>query len=388
MMNDTATAANAPGLNDGEPQASGLTIRGLHKRLGDQQILAPIDLTLAPGEMLILVGPSGCGKSSLLNMVAGLLPADGGEIELDGRRIERLSPRERDIAMVFQNYALYPHMSVAENLGFALEMQGWPRARREARVVEVAQLLQLQGLLARRPAQLSGGQRQRVAMGRALAREPRLFLFDEPLSNLDAQLRAEMRGEIKLLHQRLGRSAIYVTHDQTEAMTLGQRIAVLKQGRLQQVGTPQQVYQQPANLFVAQFLASPGLNLLPARLATDGALRLLPRGAESIDWMIDRAHLPPPARLVGRSLLLAWRSDSVRCCDQQASAPGWLRLQAPLRLLEPLGPDCQLQLQLGEHRLLLRLPGWPALSPGTGIKVELPAAAMWLFDAATGERLG
>jgi len=367
--------------------ATGLQIRGLHKRLGGQQILEDIHLNLEPGEMLILVGPSGCGKSSLLSLVAGLQDPDSGEIVLDGRRIERLSPRERDIAMVFQNYALYPHMSVAENLGFALEMQGWPRARREARVAEVAQLLQLQPLLERRPAQLSGGQRQRVAMGRALARAPKLFLFDEPLSNLDAQLRTEMRGEIKMLHQRLGTSAIYVTHDQTEAMTLGQRIAVLKQGRLQQVGRPQEVYQQPANLFVAQFLASPGLNLLPARLATDGALRLLPRGAESQDWMADRAHLPPTARLVGRSLLLGWRAETLRCCDNQASEPGWLRLQAPLRLVEPLGADCLLQLQLGEHRLQLRLPGWPALSPGTGLTVELPAAALWVFDAETGERL-
>ena len=369
-------------MNDG-----GLQIRGLNKRLGGQQILDDIHLSLARGEMLILVGPSGCGKSSLLSLVAGLQELDSGEIELDGRRIDGLSPRERDIAMVFQNYALYPHMSVAENLGFALEMQGWPRARRAARVAEVAQLLQLQPLLDRRPAQLSGGQRQRVAMGRALARQPKLFLFDEPLSNLDAQLRAEMRGEIKLLHQRLGTSAIYVTHDQTEAMTLGQRIAVLKGGQLQQVGTPQEVYQQPANLFVAQFLASPGLNLLPARLATDGALRLLPRGAESQDWTAAAECLPPAARLVGRSLLLGWRAEAVRCCDGQASEPGWLRLQAPLRLVEPLGPDCLVQLQLGEHRLQLRLPGWPALSPGLELRVELPTAAMWVFDAESGERL-
>ncbi|RQO61212.1 sugar ABC transporter ATP-binding protein [Paucibacter sp. KBW04] len=365
----------------------GLQIRGLHKRLGGQAILEDIHLELAAGEMLILVGPSGCGKSSLLSLVAGLQTADAGEIELEGRRIDGLSPRERDIAMVFQNYALYPHMSVAENLGFALEMQGWPRARREARVAEVAQMLQLQALLTRRPAQLSGGQRQRVAMGRALARQPKLFLFDEPLSNLDAQLRAEMRGEIKLLHQRLGRTAIYVTHDQTEAMTLGHRIAVLKQGRLQQLGTPQQVYLQPANLFVAQFLSCPGLNLLPARLATDGALRLLPRGAESQDWMADGARLPPPARLVGRSLLLGWRTETLRLSESRVSEPGWLRLQAPLRLVEPLGPDCLLQLQLGEHRLQLRLPGWPALSAGAELRLEFPCEAMWVFDAETGERL-
>jgi len=368
-------------------RSSGLRIRGLHKRIGAQQILDDIHLDLDPGEMLILVGPSGCGKSSLLNIVAGLQQADAGEITLDGRRIDALSPRERDIAMVFQNYALYPHMNVAQNLGFALEMQGWPRARREARVAEVAQLLQLQNLLERRPAQLSGGQRQRVAMGRALARHPQLFLFDEPLSNLDAQLRAEMRGEIKLLHQRLGRSAIYVTHDQTEAMTLGQRIAVLKLGRLQQVGTPQQIYLQPDNLFVAQFLSGPGLNLLPARLATDGALRLLAPGTEPLEWMPDRACLPPFNSMVGRSLLLGWRAESLGCTEQLRSEPGTLRLQAQLRLIEPLGPDCLLQLQLGEQRLHMRLPGWPALSPGQDIRVELPSASMWVFDAETGERL-
>jgi multiple sugar transport system ATP-binding protein len=366
---------------------SGLRIRGLQKRIGGQQILDDIHLDLDPGEMLILVGPSGCGKSSLLNIVAGLQQADAGEITLDGRRLDALSPRERDIAMVFQNYALYPHMSVAQNLGFALEMQGWPRARREARVAEVAQLLQLQSLLDRRPAQLSGGQRQRVAMGRALARHPQLFLFDEPLSNLDAQLRAEMRGEIKLLHQRLGRSAIYVTHDQTEAMTLGQRIAVLKQGRLQQVGTPQQVYQQPDNLFVAQFLSGPGLNLLPARLATDGALRLLAPGTESQEWMPDRACLPPFNSMVGRSLLLGWRAETLGCSEQLRSEPGTLRLQAQLRLIEPLGPDCCVQLQLGEQRLHMRLPGWPALTTGQEIRLELPSASMWVFDAETGERL-
>jgi multiple sugar transport system ATP-binding protein len=366
-------------------EMSGLRISGLTRRVGRQTILDDITLDLDAGEMLILVGPSGCGKSSLLGVVAGLQPAEAGEIELDGRRIERLSPRERDIAMVFQNYALYPHMSVAENIGFGLEMQGWPRARREARVLEVARLLQLQALLARKPAQLSGGQRQRVAMGRALARQPRLFLFDEPLSNLDAQLRAEMRGEIKLLHQRLGRSAIYVTHDQTEAMTLGQRIAVLKAGQLQQLGTPQQVYQQPANLFVAQFLSSPAMTLLPARLEPEGEFTLMPRGAERLRWRPDA--LPSPERLLGRPLLLGWRAESLRAGESGGDGGPGLSLCAPVMLVEPTGVDSLVQLQLGEHRLHWRCAGWPALQAGQVLALQLPQDGLLVFDAETGERL-
>ncbi|MBV8035293.1 ABC transporter ATP-binding protein [Roseateles sp.] len=360
-------------------EATGLRIDGLTRRVGRQTILDDVSLSLDPGEMLILVGPSGCGKSSLLGVVAGLQAQDAGEIHLDGRRIEGLSPRERDIAMVFQNYALYPHMSVAENIGFGLEMQGWPRARRDARVQEVARMLQLQALLQRRPAQLSGGQRQRVAMGRALARQPRLFLFDEPLSNLDAQLRAEMRGEIKLLHQRVGRSAIYVTHDQTEAMTLGQRIAVLKAGRLQQVGTPQQVYQQPANLFVAQFLSSPALNLLPARLEPEGEFTLTLQGAGALGWRPET--LPRRERLLGRPLLLGWRAESL------GEGGAGLSLQAPVLLVEPTGVDSLVQLQLGEQRLHWRCAGWPALQPGDVVTLRLPESALLVFDAETGERL-
>ncbi|MFG6442856.1 ABC transporter ATP-binding protein [Roseateles sp. LKC17W] len=360
---------------------TGLRITGLTRRVGAQTILDDITLQLDAGEMLILVGPSGCGKSSLLNAIAGLQPHCSGEIWLDGRRIEALSPRERDIAMVFQNYALYPHMTVAENIGFGLEMQGWPRAKREARVQEVARMLQLQALLDRRPAQLSGGQRQRVAMGRALARQPRLFLFDEPLSNLDAQLRAEMRSEIKLLHQRVGRSAVYVTHDQTEAMTLGQRIAVLKAGRLQQLGTPQQVYQQPANLFVAQFLASPAMTLLPARLEPEGEFTLTLQGAGAVSWRPQA--LARRERLLGRPLLLGWRAEAL---SAGGDAPG-LSLCAPVLLIEPTGVDSLVQLQLGDHRLHWRCAGWPPLQAGDAVTLRLPEAALLVFDAETGERL-
>ncbi len=368
-------------MND---EAAGLRIRNLSRRAGAQKLLDDVTLEMAAGEMLILIGPSGCGKSTLLGAIAGLQPVDAGEIQLDGRRIEALSPRERDISMVFQNYALYPHMSVAANMGFGLEMRGWSRARREARVQEVARMLHLQPLLERRPAQLSGGQRQRVAMGRALARHPRLFLFDEPLSNLDAQLRAEMRGEIKLLHRRLGISAIYVTHDQTEAMTLGQRIAVLKEGRLQQIGTPQHVYQQPANLFVAQFLASPAMTLLPARLEPEGEFTLRLDGMEAVRWR--PAALPARERLLGRPLLLGWRAESLRALDERTGDA--LTLRASVLLIEPTGVDSLVQLRLGEHRMHWRCPGWSGLKPGDEVMLNLLTSGLLVFDAETGERLG
>ncbi|MFY8118250.1 MAG: ABC transporter ATP-binding protein [Roseateles sp.] len=370
-----------------QSEGLGLSIRGLRKRHGAQTVLDGIDLNLAKGEMLTLVGPSGCGKSSLLGLVAGLHRADAGEIHLGGRRIDGLGPRERDVAMVFQNYALYPHMSVAENLGFALEMQGWSRERRAARVQEVAKLLQLQALLDRRPAQLSGGQRQRVAMGRALARHPQMFLFDEPLSNLDAQLRGEMRAEIKLLHQRVGRTAIYVTHDQVEAMTLGQQLAVMREGRVQQIGPPQQVFQRPVNLFVAEFMAHTGLNLLPARLHAPGELRLMPQGTESLDWRPMVGCGPGDAALVGRALLLAWRPEAVCRGEAAGSSARHLSLAAMVGLVEPLGSDGLVHLHWGEHRLLWRQPGWPEEQPGQGLWLHLPAEHMLVFDAASGECL-
>ncbi|WP_271007688.1 ABC transporter ATP-binding protein [Paucibacter sp. B51] len=372
----------------------GLSLSHIHKHIGSQAVLHDISLDLLEGEMLILVGPSGCGKSTLLSLIAGLQQADSGEIRLKGRRIDTLAPQARDIAMVFQNYALYPNMSVAQNIGFPLEMQGWPRARREARVHEVAQLLQLEPLLQRRPAQLSGGQRQRVAMGRALARQPQLFLFDEPLSNLDAQLRAEMRSEIKLLHQRLGTSAVYVTHDQVEAMTLGQRIAVLKDGRLQQVGTPQEVYQRPANLFVAGFLGAPAINLLPARAMHDGSLQLdLGDTALPISWTPSGPAWPASRLrpLAGRKLVLGWRAEQLRLVppEFEVSDGQGLLLSAPLLLVEPTGADSILQLELGPtQRLSLRCPGWQAERPGTRLQVYLPAEACLVFEAEGGERVG
>jgi multiple sugar transport system ATP-binding protein len=238
---------------------------------GDVRAVDAVDLTIASGEFMVLVGPSGCGKSTLLRMVAGLEEVSEGEIWIGDREVSRLAPRDRDIAMVFQNYALYPHLTVEKNLGYGLRVRKTPKAEIERRVREVARMLGLEELLARRPSALSGGQRQRVAMGRAIVREPAAFLMDEPLSNLDAKLRVDMRAELARLHERLGVTTIYVTHDQVEAMTLGSRVAVMRSGTVQQVDTPQALYRAPANLFVAAFIGSPSMNLVEAEL-DDGAV--------------------------------------------------------------------------------------------------------------------
>ena len=254
--------------------AASLHIAGIRKVYGKGdkavEVLKKIEIDVAPGEFLILVGPSGCGKSTLLNIIAGLEEPTEGELRINGKDVIGVAPAQRDIAMVFKSYALYPTMSVADNSGFALEMRKVPKDVRTKRIHEVAAMLQIEHLLDRRPAQLSGGQRQRVAMGRALARDPQLFLFDEPLSNLDAKLRVEMRAEIKRLHHVSGITSVYVTHDQIEAMTLGSRIAVMKDGILQQIGTPDDIYRRPANTYVAGFIGSPNMNFIPGKIETVG----------------------------------------------------------------------------------------------------------------------
>ncbi len=252
------------------PRAAGqgVVLRGVGKRFGDVVALQPMDLEVRPGELMVLVGPSGCGKSTLLRLIAGLEAPTSGEVWIGGRRVDEVEPGARDVAMVFQSYALYPHMTVAGNLGFGLRVRGTPRPELERRVAETAAALGLAELLERKPGQLSGGQRQRVALGRAMVRDPGVFLFDEPLSNLDAELRLRTRDEIAALHRRLGTTMIFVTHDQVEALSLGQRVAVMDRGRLQQVGTPDEVYRRPDNLFVAGFVGSPPINRIP--LSRDG----------------------------------------------------------------------------------------------------------------------
>ncbi|MDE2982202.1 MAG: ABC transporter ATP-binding protein [Gemmatimonadota bacterium] len=254
------------------PAPRGVTLRGVEKRFGAVTAVAAADLEVRPGELMALVGPSGCGKSTLLRLIAGLEEPDGGEVLIGERPVNDVAPGDRDVAMVFQSYALYPHMTVAGNLGFGLRVRGTNRAEIEERVDRTARVLGLQDLLSRRPGQLSGGQQQRVALGRAMVRDPGVFLFDEPLSNLDAGLRLRTRDEIAALHRRLGTTMIFVTHDQTEALSLGQRVAVMDQGRILQVGTPDAIYRQPANLFVATFVGSPPINRLRLSREADGSL--------------------------------------------------------------------------------------------------------------------
>ena len=289
---------------------AGIGISGLTKHYGATPVMADLSLQFAPGAFTVVLGPSGCGKSTLLRIIAGLEAVDAGTVTIGGRAVEKLPPKARGVAMVFQNYALYPHMSVAQNIGYGLKLSGMPRMEREERIATVARTLGLEALLARKPFQLSGGQRQRVAIGRAIAREPQVLLFDEPLSNLDAQLRTEMRLEIAELHRRTGATSIFVTHDQTEAMTLADQIVVMNQGRVEQIGTPDEIYQRPATAFVARFIGSPPMNLIEGAVV-DGTLRcadvvlgrtLAPAGRVQIGIRPERVQLgrgPFSARVGG-----------------------------------------------------------------------------------------
>jgi len=316
-----------------------LEIKDIRKKIGNNEILKGINIELEKGGFLVLVGPSGCGKSTLLNAIAGLLPPSSGDIVIDGQVVNDLHPSKRDIAMVFQSYALYPNMTVEENIAFALEMRGVDKAAREAAVNQVAKTLQIEHLLKRRPSQLSGGQRQRVAMGRALVRQPRVFLFDEPLSNLDAKLRVEVRAEIKALHQNTHATIVYVTHDQIEAMTLATKIVVLKEGMVQQVGTPAEIYGRPANLFVADFMGSPAMNMLKGKVVSSGGARSIALfGNEGVT-----VAMPPSVTTAladGKDVILGLRPETITdagLVDPQARATA--HIEAEVTMIEPTGSD-------------------------------------------------
>ncbi len=336
-------------------------------------ILKGIDIEVEAGKFLILVGPLGCGKSTLLSMIAGLDLPSGGQILIDYRDVTYASPRDRDIAMVFQSYALYPNMNVAQNIAFGLEMRKVPRAEREAAVQRVAKMLQMEHLLARKPGQLSGGQRQRVAMGRALARNPALFLFDEPLSNLDAKLRVEMRAEIKLLHQRTRTTTVYVTHDQIEAMTLGDRIAVMRDGQVEQLGTPDDIYARPASRFVAEFIGSPAMNMIAASSA-DGALQ-----AQGTALALDPAQGDALARLGSAEVTYGLRPEALTLADEG--------LAGRLRLLEPTGPETYAFVDTAIGSLVARVPGVVRSKVGDPVHLAWSASQVHLFDATTQRRI-
>ena len=346
-----------------------LKIKDISKSFGSTTVLQNINLDLADGEFLVLVGPSGCGKSTLMNIVAGLEEPSTGSLHLGERDITAAAPDTRDIAMVFQSYALYPNMTVAQNIAFPLEMRKVPAAQRAAAVDEVAGLLQIGHLLQRKPRQLSGGQRQRVAIGRALARRPSLFLFDEPLSNLDAKLRVDMRAELKKLHMATGVTTIYVTHDQVEAMTLGTRIAVLKDGRIQQLATPMELYERPANTFVAEFIGSPAINWSESQVGAEGQIYL---GQ-------DNSGLVLPA-LAGRRVRIGIRPE-----DMVVHEGGML--QATVTLVEPTGAESYVLLRSAMGECTLRMAGAASYAPGDILRMTVSPQKIHVFDAASGERL-
>ena len=365
-----------------------LEIDHLYKDYGPVEVLKDIDLSIEEGGFLVLVGPSGCGKSTLLYTIAGLESVTRGEVRIDGRTVNELPPSKRDIAMVFQSYALYPSMNVAENMGFGMEMRGVPKAERRRAVATVAKTLQIEHLLARRPAQLSGGQRQRVAMGRALVRDPKLFLFDEPLSNLDAKLRIEMRTEIKRLHQSLGTTIVYVTHDQIEAMTLATRIAVLKDGVLQQFGAPAEIYDDPANLFVADFMGSPPMNLFPATVEAGGAgpsLRVERAGGAPAT--LPAGGVKGLEAYTGREAILGIRPEAITEVPADGPADGAAVVECQIEVVEPAGADTYVITHLGGKEVVART------SPDCGVRagVTLPLAFRMdkavFFDPATHDRI-
>jgi len=354
-----------------------LSIRNVRKSFGAVNILKGIDIEIDEGEFLILVGPSGCGKSTLLSMIAGLDVPTAGSIHIGERDVTHELPKDRDIAMVFQSYALYPNMNVAENISFALEMRKVPKAERAAAVQRVAIMLQIEHLLDRKPGQLSGGQRQRVAMGRALARNPKLFLFDEPLSNLDAKLRVEMRAEIKLLHQRTRVTTVYVTHDQVEAMTLGDRIAVMRDGVVQQFGTPDDIYTRPATRFVAEFIGSPAMNMLEADAPTAGSDGLMVKGS-AIALSDEQQAALQRQRAAG--VVIGLRPERVQLGD--TGLPG------RLKLLEPTGPDTYAFVDTAVGSLVSRVAGTVTQRVGDLVHLSWDARDLHLFDTATDARIG
>ena len=359
-----------------------LRILNVAKSFGSTDVLKNITIEIDPGEFLILVGPSGCGKSTLLNCLAGLEDVTSGEIWMGERMVNAVSPKDRDIAMVFQSYALYPNMDVRGNISFGMEMRRVPKAQQEAKIKEIAHMLQMEHLLARKPGQLSGGQRQRVAMGRALARNPSLFLFDEPLSNLDAKLRVEMRAEIKLLHQRTGITSVYVTHDQIEAMTLGTRIAIMKDGVIQQFGTPQDLYRRPANLFVAGFIGSPSMNFIPVTVRRQGAgyWAELTSGESSLALKLPANDALPT--YLDSEVTLGIRPEAIGI-----AAPADDQLPCRVELVEPTGPDTLLLVRVNGANLVARVAPQDERSPGETVALSFDTSKVVLFDRQTGLRI-
>ncbi|MCJ7874352.1 sn-glycerol-3-phosphate ABC transporter ATP-binding protein UgpC [Phaeobacter sp. J2-8] len=352
-----------------------ITLDKIEKNYGAVKAIHGIDLAINDGEFVALVGPSGCGKSTLLRMVAGLEDISGGRLLIGDKVVNSVEPRDRDIAMVFQDYALYPHMSVADNIGFGLKMRKTSDADRKTRIAEAAQMLQIEKYLDRRPAELSGGQRQRVAMGRAIVRRPSAFLFDEPLSNLDAKLRVEMRTEIKRLHGLLGRTTLYVTHDQVEALTLADRVVILKDGRILQEGPPLELYEHPATRFVAEFIGSPQMNIF------DGVVRKADTGTG-----VDVAGLVLPFDGIdapdGAKVHLGARPEAISPSDTDAAD-----VTATVEVFEPLGSDTMVSVRIAGAMAVVRLSPETPVARGMSLPLRFDRSKLHLFDAETGNRI-
>ncbi|WP_458789802.1 ABC transporter ATP-binding protein [Yoonia sp. MH D7] len=348
-----------------------LALRNLTKSYGKTQVLHGISLDVADGEFVVLVGPSGCGKSTTLRMIAGLEECTSGIIEIGGREVNNLEPKERDIAMVFQNYAIYPHMSVKKNIAFGLRSSKMPKLDKEKRIQEVAGILDMVDLLDRKPNQLSGGQRQRVAIGRAMVRNPAVFLFDEPLSNLDAQLRTQMRLEIKKLHQRVGNTIVFVTHDQVEAMTMADRIVIMKDGYIQQVGTPAEVFHKPANTFVARFIGAPSMNLLEGQV-----------GDATVTLTAGQTVRNLPAQAVDKQrVLLGVRPDDLYPNSDNPIISGTVILR------EPLGSETLIYVDTPSGEIIAKADGRTPPEVGETVHLGADPANLHIFDAASGERV-
>jgi multiple sugar transport system ATP-binding protein len=350
-----------------------VAISDVRKAFGAVQVIHGVTIAIGDGEFVVLVGPSGCGKSTLLRMIAGLENITGGEIRIGERVVNNLPPKERDVAMVFQNYALYPHMTVAANMGFSLMLRGARKADIEERVHRAADILGLRPLLQRYPRQLSGGQRQRVAMGRAIVRDPQVFLFDEPLSNLDAKLRVAMRTEIKELHQRLATTTVYVTHDQIEAMTMADRIVVMHDGIVEQIGAPLELYDQPDNLFVAGFIGSPAMNFLRGTIAANGHTGF--EGPGGIRLPLDAA----PAASAGKPAVYGIRPEHFALDDSGA--------EAEVHVVEPTGSELQVVARLGGEEVIAVFRERHKFKPGDKIRLKPDPRLVHLFDETSGKRL-
>ena len=365
-----------------------LDISNVTKSYGAVEVLHQVDIAVEEGEFLVLVGPSGCGKSTLLNMIAGLEDITSGDIAINGRVVNGVHPSKRNIAMVFQSYALYPNMTVGQNMTFGLEMHGTPKPEREKALAEVAKLLQIENLLDRKPGQLSGGQRQRVAMGRALVRNPDVFLFDEPLSNLDAKLRVDMRTEIKKLHEKLKTTTVYVTHDQIEALTLSTRIAVMYQGHVQQLGTPKEIYDTPANVYVATFMGSPAMNVMPARVVMQDSVAHAEVKVHDGSVQLLRLSQPNLAAWEGRDIILGIRPEAITDPDgANRNSGNIVPLTNRVSVIEPSGADTFVTMEMGGKDVIARMRADANVRTGEdfGFAIDMDKAVA--FDPETEQRI-